>query len=213
MIHVFAEGRKGEAVVYRETARTRAKALQRRVRIERAAHRVVAEGGFASASIAAVAREAECSAGLIYTYYEGRDELLEVVFARAAGFELDVVEAAIGKSATAAEVVTSVVDVFIRRAVAGRTLAHALLFEEVPETVQVERKALRRGYVSAIADGIDTKYTPNIPAEVIARALVGSIAENLVDVLDHAHGRPSEAEIDALITALSTFARTAIGEQ
>lgn len=79
MIHVFAEGRKGEAVVYRETARTRAKALQRRVRIERAAHRVVAEGGFASASIAAVAREAECSAGLIYTYYEGRDELLEVV--------------------------------------------------------------------------------------------------------------------------------------
>lgn len=200
-------------MAYRETARTRAKAQQRRERIERSAHRVIAAGGFASASIAAVAREAECSAGLIYTYYENRDELLGIVFASAAGHELAVIEASIGSSASAAEVVGSVVDVFIRRAATGRTLAHALLFEEVPDIVQIERKALRRGYVAAIASGLEGLYTVDIPAEVVARSLVGAISENLVDILDPAQARAQAAEIEALIAALTTFARTAIGEQ
>ena len=200
-------------MAYRETARTRAKAEQRRARIERAAHHVIASGGFASASIAAVAREAECSAGLIYTYYENRDELLGIVFARAARHELAVIETVVGESASAAEVVRSVVDVFITRAVAGRTLAHALLFEEVPDTVQVERRALRRGYVAVIAEGLSRRYTVDVPAEVVARSLVGSISENLVDLLDPDRAPPSSSEVEALITALSTFARTAIGEQ
>lgn len=200
-------------MAYRETPRTRAKAEQRRARVERATHHVIASGGFAAASIAVVAREAECSAGLIYTYFDNRDDLLGTVFARAASHELAVVEAAVAASTSAAEVVGSVVDVFIRRAVAGRTLAHALLFEEVPDTVQIERRALRRGYVSVIAEGLNHRYSADIPAEVVARSLVGSIAENLVDVLDPEQAPPSTSEVESLITALSTFARTAIGEQ
>lgn len=200
-------------MAYRETARTRAKAEQRRARIERAAHHVIASEGFASASIAAVAHQAECSAGLIYTYYENRDELLWIVFARAARHELAVIETVVGESASAAEVVRSVVDVFISRAVAGRTLAHALLFEEVPDTVQIERRALRRGYVAVITEGLSHRYTVDVPAEVVARSLVGSISENLVDLLDPDRAPPSSSEVEAVITALSTFARTAIGEQ
>lgn len=200
-------------MAYRETPRTRAKAEQRRARVERAAHHVIASGGFASASIAAIACEAECSAGLIYTYYDNREELLGIVFARAAGHELAVIEAAVGEAGSAADIVRSVVDVFIRRAVAGRALAHALLFEEVPDTVQIERRALRRGYVTVIAEGLSHRYTVEVPAEVVARSLVGSISENLVDILDPDRAPPSASEVESLITALSTFARTAIGEQ
>lgn len=200
-------------MAYRETPRTRAKAEQRRARVEHATHHVIASGGFASASIAAVAREAECSAGLIYTYYDNRDELLRIVFSRAAGHELAVIEETVGEALSAAEVVSSVVDVFIRRAVAGRTLAHALLFEEVPDTVQIERRRLRRGYVGAIAEGLSHRYTVEVPAEVVARSLVGSISENLVDLLDPDRAPPHASEVESLITALSTFARTAIGEQ
>lgn len=200
-------------MAYRETARTRAKADQRRARIEQATRHVIAGGGVASASIAAVAREAECSAGLIYTYYSNRDELLRVVFARAAGHELAVVEAAVESASSAAEIVDSVVEVFVRRAVIGRTLAYALLLEAVPESVQIERMRLRRGYVAAIASGIEGRYRTTTPAEVVARALVGSIAENLVDLLDPAQESPSAPAVEALITELSAFARTAIGEQ
>ncbi|MCI4012454.1 TetR/AcrR family transcriptional regulator [Brevibacterium sp. ZH18] len=200
-------------MAYRETAKTRAKADERRTRIEQAARHVIARGGIAAASIASVAREAGCSSGLIYTYYSSRDELLRVVFARAAGHELAVVEAAVESASNAADIVDSVVEVFVRRAVTGRTLAYALLLEAVPESVQIERMALRRGYVAAIASGIEGRYQTTTSAEVAARALVGSIAENLVDVLDPAKEPPSVSAVEALITELSVFARTAIGEQ
>jgi AcrR family transcriptional regulator len=159
-------------MVYRPTARTRANAQQRRTSIESAARHVIARGGFASATVAAVAREAECSAGLIYTYYPNRDELLRSVFARASGHELAVIEAAVTQAGTAAAIAESVTEVFVRRAVAGRRLAHALLFEEVPDAVQLERLILRRGYVAAIAAGLDRArgragdHAQTAPAEV-----------------------------------------------
>src|SRR5699024_8357117 len=126
-------------MVYRPTARTRANTQQRRKSIESAARHVIARGGFASATAAAVACEAECTAGLIYTYQPNRDELLRSVFAPASGHELAVIEAAVTQAGTAAAIAESVTEVFVRRAVAGRRLSHALLFAEVPDAVQLER--------------------------------------------------------------------------
>lgn len=231
-------------MAYRETQRTRANAEARRAGIERAARHVIARGGFASASVAAVAVEADCSAGSIYTYFSNRDELLRLVFAQAAGHELAVIEDTVSGADSAAEIAESTVEVFVRRAVAGRRLAHALLLEEVPEPVQSGRLRLRRGYVAAIAAALDRVRgaqilaeaaltsqdqgrgsaaaavsadqvpgsAPAVPAEVAARSIVGSIAENLVDILDPTTPNPSRDEIEALITALTTFTRSALGE-
>ncbi|WP_167198417.1 TetR/AcrR family transcriptional regulator [Brevibacterium pigmentatum] len=199
-------------MAYRETQRTRANAEARRAGIERAARHVIARGGFASASVAAVAVEADCSAGSIYTYFSSRDELLRLVFAQAAGHELDVIAGTVAEAATAAEVAESTVEVFVRRAVAGRRLAHALLLEEVPEPVQSERLRLRRGYVAAIGAALDQVGGTQLPAEVVARSIVGSVGENLVDILDPAAPNPSPTEIETLIRALTTFTRSALGE-
>ncbi|WP_209323552.1 TetR family transcriptional regulator [Brevibacterium renqingii] len=220
-------------MAYRPTARTRANAQQRRLSIESAARHVIARGGFAAASVAAVAREAECSTGLIYTYYANRDELLRAVFARASGHELAVIETAVAQASTAAAIAESVAEVFVRRAVTGRRLAHALLFEEVPDAVQLERLILRRGYVASVAAGLDrasghshpvragaespsaaggaARDVSTVPAEVAARFIVGGIAENLVDVLDPTTPPPRPDEIEALISALSAFTRSALG--
>src|SRR5699024_3438098 len=145
------------------------------------------------------------------------------------------IEAAVTQAGTAAAIAESVTEVFVRRAVAGRRLAHALLFEEVPDAVQLERLILRRGYVAAIAAGLDrvrgragdhAQTTPAevadapsqtaggagpaAPAEVVARFIVGGIAENLVDVLNPS--APAPSDIEALISALSAFTRSALGE-
>lgn len=199
-------------MAYRATQRTRANAEARRAGIERAARHVIARGGFASASVAAVAVEADCSAGSIYTYFSNRDELLRLVFAQAAGHELDVIADTVADAATAAAIAESTVEVFVRRAVAGRRLAHALLLEEVPEPVQSERLRLRREYVAAIGAALDRVGDMQIPAEVAARSIVGSIGENLVDLLDPTTPNPSPAEIETLISALTTFTRSALGE-
>ncbi|WP_432789499.1 TetR/AcrR family transcriptional regulator [Brevibacterium sp. K11IcPPYGO002] len=199
-------------MAYRATQRTRANAEARRAEIERAARHVIARGGFASASVAAVAAEAACSAGSIYTYFSNRDELLRLVFAQAAGHELDIIAGTVDEASTAAEVAESTVEVFVRRAVAGRRLAHALLLEEVPAPVQSERLRLRREYVAAIGEALDRVGGTTIPAEVVARSIVGSVGENLVDILDPATPNPSSAEIETLIKALTTFTRSALGE-
>ncbi|MGO3022868.1 MAG: TetR family transcriptional regulator [Brevibacterium sp.] len=199
-------------MAYRATQRTRANAEARRAGIERAARHVIARGGFASASVAAVAAEADSSAGSIYTYFSNRDELLRLVFAQAAGHELDIIAGTVDEASTAAEVAESTVEVFVRRAVAGRRLAHALLLEEVPAPVQSERLRLRRGYVAAIGQALDRVGGTTIPAEVVARSIVGSVGENLVDILDPATPNPSSAEIETLIKALTTFTRSALGE-
>jgi AcrR family transcriptional regulator len=198
-------------MAYRATERTRANAQARRVGIERAARHVIARGGFASASVAAVAEEAECSAGSIYTYFANREELLRLVFAEAAGHELAVIADTVAGVGTAAEVAESTVDVFVRRAVAGRRLAHALLLEVVPEPVQSERLRLRRGYVAAIAAALERVGRVEF-AEVAARSIVGSVGENLVDVLDPTAPPPRPAEIEELIAALTVLTRSALGE-
>ena len=199
-------------MAYRETQRTRANAEARRAGIERATRHVIARGGFSSASVAAVAVEADCSAGSIYTYFSSRDELLRLVFAQAAGHELEVIAGTVAEAATASQIAESTVEVFVRRAVAGRRLAHALLLEEVPEPVQRERLRLRRGYVAAIGAALDRAGGTQIPAEVVARSIVGSVGENLVDILDPTAPNPSPTQIETLIRALTTFTRSALGE-
>ena len=199
-------------MAYRETQRTRANAEARRAGIERATRHVIARGGFSSASVAAVAVEADCSAGSIYTYFSSRDELLRLVFAQAAGHELEVIAGTVAEAATASQIAESTVEVFVRRAVAGRRLAHALLLEEVPVPVQSERLRLRRGYVAAIGAALDRAGGTQIPAEVVARSIVGSVGENLVDILDPTAPNPSPTQIETLIRALTTFTRSALGE-
>ena len=199
-------------MAYRETQRTRANAEARRAGIERATRHVIARGGFSSASVAAVAVEADCSAGSIYTYFSSRDELLRLVFAQAAGHEMEVIAGTVAEAATASQIAESTVEVFVRRAVAGRRLAHALLLEEVPEPVQSERLRLRRGYVAAIGAALDRAGGTQIPAEVVARSIVGSVGENLVDILDPTAPNPSPTQIETLIRALTTFTRSALGE-
>lgn len=203
--------------MYRETARTRANATQRRAGIRRAARHVVAEGGFGAASVAAVARRAGCSAGLVYSYFSNRDALLATVFADAAGYELAAVERAIEGAATAEVCAHAVTQTFVERAVAGRRLAHALLLEPVPEAVQRERSRLRRGYAAVIAAGLErTSTSSSVPitgddAVIAARALVGTISENLLDILDYDLPALDPARIEHLIAVITRYSRRALG--
>lgn len=204
--------------MYRETTRTRANAAARRARIRRAARHLVAEGGFGAASVAEVARRAGCSTGLVYSYFRNREALLAAVFAEAAEHELEAVARGIADARTPEECAGAVVRVFIERAVAGRRLAHALLIEPVPEAVQRERLRLRRSYAELIAAGLSRTSagagrTPiaGPDAVIAARALVGTISENLIDVLDDALPSPEPPAVDHLVRAITRHSRRALG--
>src|SRR3954453_17570441 len=79
------------AVAYRETAQTRARRDAMRERVVSAASAQVAEAGYASASVQAVARRARVATGSVYRHFPSKADLFAEVFRRASQRELDVV--------------------------------------------------------------------------------------------------------------------------
>src|SRR4051794_6954491 len=153
---------------YRATERTEARRAQTRERILRAAHDLVAEGGFAAAPVAAVAARAGVATGSVYRHFSSKADLFAEVFRRAAQREVDAVAQA-GALATGVEPSAG-------GALAGRRRGGALPAEPVDPVVEAERLAYRRAYRDAFmrVTGDD---------ELTAAALVGAIGEVLVGPL------------------------------
>src|SRR3954452_25542799 len=76
---------------YRVTERTQARRAATRERILRAAHELVASGGFGAASVAAVAARARGATGSVFRDLSSKADLFAEVFRRAAQHELDTV--------------------------------------------------------------------------------------------------------------------------
>jgi AcrR family transcriptional regulator len=177
---------------YRETERARAHAAGVRERILRAAHDQLAEGGFASAGVQAVARRAGVATGSVYRHFPSKADLLAEAFRRAAQREVDVVRGA-GS-------VEEAVEVFVRRALAAPVRAYALIAEPVDPAVEAERLEFRAAYAAVFANLLDA------PDDVVAAALVGALAEALVGPLARRDRDP-----DQLVETLQRFCLSAIG--
>src|SRR6478672_6170151 len=76
---------------YRPTVRTEARKAETRERIVSAALDQLAEGGYASANVQAVALRAGIATGSVYRHFPSKGELFAEVFRRASQRELDVV--------------------------------------------------------------------------------------------------------------------------
>ena len=196
---------------YRQTLRTEARKLATREAIVDAALAQVAAGGYASASVQAVARRARVAVGTVYRHFPSKGDLLAEVFRRASQRELDVVvEVSADDGRPASERIAAAVEAFCRRALAGPVLAYALIAEPVDPAVESERLRLRTGYRDAFArvldDGIAAGELRPHDGRTVAAALVGALAEALVGPLA-AHGTGSK---EALVATLVQFSQEAL---
>jgi AcrR family transcriptional regulator len=203
-------------MAYRETARTRARLEAARERIVEAATAQVAEAGYGSASVTAVARRAGVATGSVYRHFPSKAELFAEVFRRASQRELDLVAAVTGDgSRPASERVAGAAEAFARRALAAPTMAYALLAEPVDPAVEAERLTFRRGYRDAfgraLEDGIAAGEFREHDTEVAAAAIVGALGEALVGPLSPTSNGHGSAH-DALVANLVQFCLNAIKE-
>ena len=199
---------------YRSTPRTEARKAATRERIVAAALDQVAEGGYASAGVQAVAARAGVAVGTVYRHFPSKADLFAEVFDRAAQRELDVVvsvSAADGRSSR--ERISAAVEAFCRRALAGPALAYAQIAEPVDPAVEQERLRLRRGYRDAFArvleDGMAAEELPVHDSRTVAAALVGALAEALVGPLSAVSGAGRRRK-EALVTTLVQFSLDAL---
>src|SRR3954447_9937787 len=198
---------------YRPTERTERRKAEARERIVRAALDQLAEGGYASASVQAIAQRAGVATGTVYTHFPSKSDLFAEVFREASARELAVMaDTAAHEELPARERIALGAETFARRALAEPTRAYALLAEPVDPAVEEERLIFRRAYrdlfAATIEQGIANDELPPQDAQTVAAALVGALGEALVGPLKP--GR--HARHAALIAPLVQFCMNAIPE-
>jgi AcrR family transcriptional regulator len=189
---------------YRPTERTEARKLATREAIVGAALAQVSAGGYASASVQAVAERAGVAVGTVYRHFPSKSELFAEVFRRASERELAVVvEVSAADGRPAAERVTAAVEAFCRRALAGPVIAYSLIAEPVDPAVESERLRLRVGYRDAFArvldDGVAVGELWPHDTRTVAAALVGALGEALVGPLSARRKGSKEALVATLV--------------
>jgi len=206
-------------MAYRPTERTEAKRAATHARVVAAAQALIARGGYRAASVAAVAAEAGVATGTVYRHFPSKAELFAEVFRRASQREVDAVTAA-AEAAGADDAharLAAAVETFVRRALAGRRLAWALLAEPVDPAVEAERLIFRRAYAQRFADvlrdGIASGELPEQDVALNAAALVGALGEALVGPLSPLHAPTDPPEADALVAGLVTFALRSVSQE
>ncbi|MFF9569603.1 TetR/AcrR family transcriptional regulator [Streptomyces sp. NPDC014685] len=193
-------------MAYRPTARTEATRLAHRERLLDAARQLLAEGGYAAASVSALARRADVSTGSVYNHFASKQELLAAVFRHVAGHELDAVRKAVRAREGVAEQLRALVEVFSYRALRAPRTAWALLAEPVDPLVEEERLTYRRGYhdlaETIIVAGIDSGELPPQDARLSAAAVIGAVGEALIGPLSPVGVRTDPAPVVEGITML-----------
>ncbi|MFB6703970.1 TetR/AcrR family transcriptional regulator [Streptomyces sp. NPDC056333] len=202
-------------MAYRPTARTEATRLAHRQRLLDAARQLLAEGGYAAASISALAERAQVATGSVYNHFASKQELLAAVFRHVAGHELTAVQEAVGARSGAAEQLRALVEVFAFRALRTPRTAWALLAEPVDPLVEAERLTYRRGYhalaETVIAAGIESGELPAQNARLSAAAVIGAISEALLGPLSPVGERTDPEPVVAGIATLCLRAVGAVG--
>jgi AcrR family transcriptional regulator len=200
----------GDRMPYRPTERTRARAAEVRERIVGAALEQLAQGGYASASVVAVARRAGVATGSVYRHFPSKADLFAEAFRRASQREVDVLVELGHRSLPVTERLAAWVEAFVRRALAEPVRAYALIAEPVDPAVEAERLAFRRAYADlfarALREGVEAGDLGPHDAELAAAATVGALAEALVGPLAR-----RETSAEALVAGLQSFVLNAVG--
>jgi len=176
-----------------------------RERVVSAAIDQLADGGYASASVQAIAARAGVATGSVYRHFPSKRELFTEVFRRASQRELDVMGAmVVGDERSVRERIAAAVEAFARRALAAPVRAYALIAEPVDPAVEAERLVFRRGYRDLFARALDQavaagELTPH-DSQTVAAAMVGALGEALVGPLSAARmGGHNEALVATLV--------------
>ncbi|MFE2544062.1 TetR/AcrR family transcriptional regulator [Actinacidiphila glaucinigra] len=192
-------------MAYRKTPAVQDRLAAAREQLVAAATAVVAEVGWANASVTAVAAAAGMSVGTVYQHFPSKGALAVEVFRRASGREVEVLgEVLRDGGGDPVQRLTLGVTVFARRAMENRGLAHALLAAPAEPAVGAERLEFRRRYravfAEVIREGTAAGLLPAQDPEVTAAALTGAIGEVLVDPLSvPAEGAAAEHLVPELV--------------
>lgn len=184
-----------------------------RTRLLRAAGEVLETGGYAAASVAAIAERAGVATGTLYRHFSSKAELFVELYRAIGDAELVAMQEAAQTTRSAAEELDAVIATFAGRAMSRPQLAWALVYEPLDPLVDAERVRYRRAYAQRMAsfvrERVESGELPDQDPDTTAAALIGGIVEALVSPLSPVAG--GNADPDAVIVGLTAFCCRAVG--
>jgi AcrR family transcriptional regulator len=184
-----------------------------RTRLLRAAIEVLERGGYAAASVAAIAQRAGVATGTLYRHFPSKAALFVELFRAIGDAELVAMREAASVTRSAGDELDAVIATFAGRALSRPRLSWALVYEPLDAPVDAERVRYRRAYAQRMAafvrERVDRGELPDQDPDTTAAALIGAIVEALVSPLSPVAG--GNADPDAVIAALTAFCRRAVG--
>lgn len=112
---------------------------QNRQSILQSARELIAEGGFKDAQVQAIADKSGVSSGLVYRYFENKNQILIEVLSHAITGEVDILNNIARTDLSAAQKLHKAVTTFVKRALNSPQLSYSLMFEPVDPTIEHER--------------------------------------------------------------------------
>jgi AcrR family transcriptional regulator len=200
-------------MAYRRTETVDARLADKRKRIAAAARRIVADGGFGGATVAAIASVAEVSTGSVYSYFPSKADLMAEVVASVSECEVQILRSIASSEEDAPERLRHGIETFVKRACTGRRLAYALIVEPADAAIDAVRLHYRRQvaevFAAILRDGIARNAFREIDVEAASAAIVGAFMEALIGPLSP--DRPVDAiRANEVATALSNFCLAAV---
>lgn len=183
-----------------------------RQRILLSARKLVAEGGFRAAQIAAVAADAGLSTGSIYRYFPSKAELFVEVLGEAVKHEIDILRSVVRSEGSAGTRLRRAVESFARRAFEGPFLAYAFIAEPADQEVDAERIRARREigkvFKTVLREGIASGEFPDQNPDVVAACIVGAFTEALIGPIGPT--RINDKQREQVIETISLFCQRAV---
>lgn len=180
----------------------------------------VAEGGFASLTMQALAEDVGIATGSLYRHFSGKGELAAEVFSNACRIEVDALAEVLRGPGSVGQRLAAGIEQFAARAWHSRRLAFALIAEPVEPEVDEQRLLFREAYAELftelLEDGVRCGEFRVNQVALVSACLVGAIAESLVGPLSP----PARAARDAglpvvdlatVSQSLITFCLRAVG--
>ncbi|MGE0209290.1 MAG: TetR/AcrR family transcriptional regulator [Lysobacteraceae bacterium] len=199
-------------MAYRRTRLMEERLAGNRERILRATRRLIAEGGFRNAQIAAVAAQAEVSTGTIYRYFPSKAELFVEVLTEAVDHEIEILRDVIAVQTGARAQLEAAVASFVRRALTGPNLAWAFIAEPAEPEVDAERIRGRKRFgdvfKAVLKRGVASGEFPKQDLDAGAACIVGAFTEALVGPIGPS--RKTLRDKERLVRAICDFCTRAV---
>ena len=176
-----------------------------RERLLHEARKILEEGGYAAASVQAIADRSGVAAGTLYRHFSSKADLFVQLVRDTARRDIEAMKAA-ASSGGSVERLEAIVATFARRTLRKRRLAWALVYEPVDPLVDAERLVYRREHCRRMAKllrrGVAAGEIPSQNVELSAAAIVGAIAESLVGPLAPVGEITSDEDLIATLVRL-----------